>query len=80
LLPDTETFSAFTTTTKSPTSMCGVYSGLRFPRRASAICVASLPSVLPEASTTSQFRSRVAGVATYVFITKEPPVGGGDLV
>ena len=41
--------------------MCGVYSGLRLPRRVSAIWVASRPSVLPVASTTSQLRSRVCG-------------------
>ena len=60
--------SALTTITKSPTSQWGVYSALRLPRSVSAICVASRPSVLPEASTTSQLRSREAGVATYVFM------------
>jgi hypothetical protein len=64
LLPVTEIFSALTTTTKSPVSQCGVYSGFVFPRSASAICVARRPSVWPAASTTSQLRSRVAGVAS----------------
>ena len=46
LLPVTATFSALITTTKSPVSMCGVYSGLRLPRSTSAICVASAPERL----------------------------------
>ena len=57
--------------------MWGVYSGLRLPRRVSAIWVASRPSVLPLASTTSQLRSRESGVATYVFIAKGPPEAAG---
>src|SRR5215213_2865611 len=68
--------SALTTITKSPTSTWGVYSGLRLPRSMSAIWVASRPSVLPVASTTSQLRSRDSGVATYVFIAEGPPRGG----
>src|ERR671928_684957 len=70
LLPVTEIFSALTTTTKSPTSTCGVYVGLRLPRSASAIWVANRPRVWPSASTSSQLRSRSAGVATYVFIAR----------
>ena len=42
----TAIFSALTTTTKSPVSTCGVYWGLRLPRRVSAICVASRPERL----------------------------------
>ena len=46
---------------KSPVSTCGVYSGLRLPRSASAIWVARRPRVLPSASTTYQSRWRLAG-------------------
>src|SRR3954462_13327285 len=47
-------FATLTTTTKSPVSTCGVYSGLFLPRRRAAIWVASRPSTLPCASTTNQ--------------------------
>ena len=57
----TAIFSAFTTTTKSPVSTCGVYSGLRLPRRVSAIRVARRPSVSPSASTRYQRRSTSCG-------------------
>ena len=40
-------FLRVTTTTKSPTSACGVYSGLCLPRKRSAISVAIRPNVLP---------------------------------
>src|SRR6478735_3875122 len=66
---------------KSPVSTCGVYSGLRLPRRVSAICVARRPRVLPSASTTYQSRWRLAGVATKVFIAQKPrglPTRPGD--
>src|SRR3954451_14936282 len=68
--------AALITTTKSPTSQCGVYSGLVLPRSLSAIWVASRPSVLPLASTTTQLRSRFAGVATKVFIYRRERVAG----
>src|SRR5579862_2517159 len=51
--------------------MCGVYDGLRLPRRTSAIWVARRPSVLPLASTTYQSRWRSEGLATKVFIRTE---------
>ena len=56
----TAIFSAFTTTTKSPVSTCGVYCGLPLPRSVSAICVASRPRVCPSASTTYQSRVDLA--------------------
>ena len=54
-------FSALTTTTKSPVSTWGVYSGLRLPRSVSAIRVASRPRVLPSASTTIPVSLAVGG-------------------
>ena len=62
--PVTWISAAFTTTTKSPVSICGVYSGLRLPRSMSAIWVARRPSVLPRASTSTQSRWRSEGLAT----------------
>jgi hypothetical protein len=64
-------FSALTTTTKSPVSMCGVYCGLRLPRSVSAIWVARRPRVCPSASTTYHSRVTSPGLAFQVFMVIE---------
>src|ERR671917_734462 len=67
-LPVTATLSALTTTTKSPTSTCGVYWALCLPRSTRAISVESRPRVLPSASTTYHLRSTSSGRAMKLFI------------
>src|SRR5438067_5354564 len=71
LFPVTLIRSAFTTTTKSPVSTCGVYSALPLPRSVSAICVARRPRVFPSASTTNQRRSTSCGFAVQVFMAEK---------
>jgi hypothetical protein len=63
LLPVKATFSAFTTTTKSPVSMCGVKVGLCLPRSTRAMSLASRPTGLFAASTMNQDRSISEGLA-----------------
>src|SRR5918998_6401738 len=67
-LPVTTTRSAFTTTTKSPTSTWGVYWALCLPRNTRAISVERRPRVLPSASTTYHLRSTSSGRAMKLFI------------
>src|SRR3954469_2681667 len=67
-LPVTRSFATLTTTTKSPVSTCGVYSGLCLPRRRIAIWVAILPRTLFWASTTTQPCWTSSAFAVYVFI------------
>src|SRR5512140_1692077 len=54
--PVKRTFSAFTTTTKSPVSIDGVYMGLCLPLRTDAMRVARRPTVFSFASTSHHFR------------------------
>src|SRR4051812_33263415 len=68
LLPVSRTFSAFTTTTKSPVSAWGVKVGLCLPRSMLAICVAARPRTLSFTSTTTQFRWAVCLLNIRVFI------------
>ena len=60
-LPVKRTRSALVTTTNSPESMCGVYSGRCLPRRMLAMVTARRPTTWSFASITSQRRLTVAG-------------------
>src|SRR5258705_7913760 len=60
LRPVRRTSFAFTTTTKSPPSTCGVKVGLCLPRRIVATCEAKRPSTLSRASATNQCRTTSA--------------------
>ncbi|MPN09705.1 hypothetical protein SDC9_156997 [bioreactor metagenome] len=62
-LPVSPIFSAFTTTTKSPVSTCGVYVGLCFPISIRATCTARRPRCLSVASITYHLRSTSAPLA-----------------
>src|SRR5712671_7146332 len=88
LLPVSWTFSALTTTTWSPQSICGVKEGLCLPRSLIAIIEASRPSTKPSASISSHFLSMSDGLAEKVFIARteissgRKPAGsarGGDV-
>src|ERR1700730_6246723 len=70
LLPVSCTFSALTTTTLSPQSMCGVKEGLCLPRSRLAMIAASRPSTRPSASITTHFLSISDGLAEKVFIVR----------
>src|SRR2546426_2274156 len=74
-LPVRRTFSAFTTTTKSPASRCGVKLGLFLPRRRSATCTARRPSTAPSASITCHLRWSKLTFGKYVFITNNSKRG-----
>src|SRR5690606_39901341 len=62
----TATFSALTTTTKSPVSAAGVYMALCLPLRIPAISEARRPSGRPEAATRCQARSMSPDLGVYV--------------
>src|SRR4051794_31164600 len=53
-------------TTKSPTSTCGAYWGLCFPRSSCAVWLASRPSTTSVASMTCQARLTSPGLGVYV--------------
>src|SRR6267143_4759116 len=75
LLPVSCTFSALTTTTLSPQSMCGVKEGLCLPRSLVAMIAASRPSTRPSASITTHFLSISDGLAEKVFIVHSSAAG-----
>src|SRR6267143_1974197 len=75
LLPVNCTFSALTTTTLSPQSMCGVKEGLCLPRSRVAMIAASRPSTKPSASITTHFLSISDGLAEKVFIVRSSAAG-----
>src|SRR5467141_2752912 len=75
LLPVNCTFSALTTTTLSPQSMCGVKEGLCLPRSRVAMIAASRPSTRPSASITTHFFSISDGLAEKVFIVRSSAAG-----
>src|SRR5258706_6808657 len=60
LRPVRRTSFAFTPTTKSPPSPCGVKVGLCLPRRIGGTCEAKRPSTLSRASATNQRRTTSA--------------------
>src|SRR3954471_6402646 len=66
LEPVRATFSALTTTTKSPVSTRGAKVGLCLPRRRTAIWLASRPSTTSVASMTCHWRSTSPGFGVYV--------------
>src|SRR5262249_26042207 len=70
LLPVSRTFSAFTTTTKSPASMCGEKPGLCLPRSTSATRVASRPRTCPSAPATYQWRAESAASVVIVLVLR----------
>ena len=76
LLPVTEIFSALTTTTKSPVSTCGVYSGLRLPRSASAICGRQAAERLPGGVDDEPVALAVVGVGDVGLHGVKKPRGG----
>src|SRR5439155_8670475 len=67
-LPVSRTFSAFTTTTKSPQSAWGVKVGLCLPRKTLAMVVATRPSTWSFTSMTTQLRWTVRLLPITVFI------------
>src|SRR5437899_4561478 len=75
-LPVSRTFSAFTTTTKSPQSACGVKIGLCLPRRTLAMVVAARPSTSSFTSMTTQLRWTVCLLPITVFMRPFSPKGG----
>ncbi len=75
-LPVSRTFSAFTTTTKSPQSAWGVKVGLCLPRRTLAMVVAARPSTLSFTSMTTQWRWMVCLLPITVFMRPFSPKGG----
>jgi hypothetical protein len=60
--------AALMTMTLSPSSTCGVYEALCFPRRRNATIEASRPTTSPVASIVTHFFSISAGLAEYVFM------------
>src|SRR5208283_5436099 len=74
-LPVSRTFSALLTTTKSPASRWGVYTGLFLPRKISATCTANRPSTAPSASITCHFRWSKFTLGKCVFIQTEKERG-----
>ena len=66
LSPVSATFSALTTMTKSPMSMCGAKVGLCLPRSRFAAWTASLPRMTSEASMTCHSRWMSPGFGLYV--------------
>src|SRR5690242_11505742 len=74
--PVRRTFSAFTTTTKSPQSAWGVKVGLCLPRRTLAMVVATRPRTLSFTSMTTQLRGTVLLLPITVFIRRFSPKGG----
>src|SRR5437870_11763231 len=59
-------FSALITTTWSPVSRNGVYLGFSLPIKMRAICEATRPRALPEASTTYHLRAISPALGKYV--------------
>src|SRR5215472_14769953 len=76
-LPVTKTFSALMTTTKSPASRWGVYTGLFLPRKILATWAASRPKTAPSALMTCHLRWSKFTFGRYVFI-KNPDQKRGE--